>query len=151
LLGFETGPQIPQTTFAVRGGINFLGSAFLAAQVSVTKGSDGGTIMTGTLTAAQALTPFGVLSCGFSNTSHPDGDSEFAIDEWPEFTWARNLIDFVAAIKALADTGGGSPCGTLADFVVSNAYSTSFSISPSVSVSGSNLVFALTGTDSLTL
>jgi hypothetical protein len=63
----------------------------------------------------------------------------------------RNLIDFVEAIKDLADTSGGSPCGTLGDFIVTNAYSSSFSVSPSVSVSGTNLVFAVTGTYALTL
>jgi len=62
----------------------------------------------------------------------------------------RNLIDFVEAIKDLADTSGGSPCGTLGDFIVTNAYSSSFSVSPSVSVSGTNLVFAVTGTYALT-
>lgn len=62
----------------------------------------------------------------------------------------RNLIDFVEVIKDLADTSGGSPCGTLGDFIVTNAYSSSFSVSPSVSVSGTNLVFAVTGTYALT-
>jgi hypothetical protein len=57
-----------------------------------------------------------------------------------------NLIDFVEAIKDLAATSGGSPCGTLGDLIVTSAYSSTFSISPSVSVSGANVVFAVTGT-----
>jgi hypothetical protein len=68
-----------------------------------------------------------------------------------EFHWVRNLMDFVEAIKELADISGGSPCGTLADFIVINVYSSSFSVSPSVSAPRINLVFALTGTYALTL
>ena len=148
VLAFQTGAQ---AAFGLSTGINFFGAAFLAAQVTVSKGADGGTVFAGHLTAAAPLDPFGVLSCGFTYTTHPGSDSDFAIDGWPDFTWVRNLVDFVSAIKQLADASDGSVCGTLADFIVNSAYSSSFSVTPSVSVSGTNLVFAFTGTYSLTI
>ncbi|HXP20976.1 MAG TPA: hypothetical protein VN840_15140, partial [Streptosporangiaceae bacterium] len=148
MIAFQTGAQ---PAFGLSTGINFLGSAFLAVEVTVSKGSDGGTIFAGRLTAARPLDPFGVLSCGFSYTTHPGRNGEFAIDGWPEFTWVRDLVDLVAAIKQLADTSDGSPCGALADFIVNSAYSSSFSVTPSVSVAGTDLVFAFTGTYALTI
>src|SRR5450755_3326713 len=148
LLAFQTGGS---PAFALSTGINFLGAAFLAVQVTAARGGDGGTIFGGQLTAAQPLAPFGTLSCGFTYTTHPAGDGDFQITGWPDFTWVRDIVDFVQAIKDLANTSDGSPCGQLADFVVSNAYHSSFSISPSVSASGTNLIFALTGTYALTI
>ena len=152
LLAFQTGPQ---PAFKLSTGINFLGSAFLAADVAVSKGSDGGTVMAGHLTAAQPLTPFGILGCDFSYATHPAGDGTFTIGNWPEFTLAGVLVDIVKAVKALADTSAGSPCGTLSDFIANNAFTGSFTVKPSVSlkhdVSGFNLAFALTGTYSLTI
>jgi hypothetical protein len=147
LLAFETGNT---SKFLLNSGINFLQSAFLAAEVSVAKGTDGGTVMTGHLTAARPLAPFGVLSCGFSYTTHPSRDGEFAIEGWPDFTWVRDLVDLVSAIKALANTRDGTLCGNLADFVVNAAYSSSFSVRPSVSVDGTDLVFGFAGTYALT-
>ena len=111
--------------------------------------------MAGHLTAAQPLVPFGTLGCDCTYTTHPGGDSEFAIGNWPEFALANIAVDIVNAIKALADTSAGSPCGTLADFVANNAFTGSFTVTPSVSLkrdaTGINLAFALTGTYSLTL
>lgn len=148
LLAFQTGPQ---PAFKLSTGINFLGSAFLTADVTVSKGSDGGTIMTGNLTAAQPLTPFGTLGCDFTYTTHPGGDGEFAIGNWPQFTLANIAVDIVNAIKALDKTSTGSLCGTLSDLVANNAFSGSFTVTPSVALSGSNLVFSLTGNYTLTL
>ena len=152
LLAVQTGPQ---PVFKLSTGINFLGSAFLTADVAVSKGSDGGTVMAGHLTAAQPLVPFGTLGCDCTYTTHPGGDSEFAIGNWPEFALANIAVDIVNAIKALADTSADSACGTLADFVANNAFTGSFTVTPSVSLkrdaTGINLAFALTGTYSLTL
>ena len=152
LLAFQTGSQ---STFKLSAGVNFLGSAFLAVDVGVSKGSDGGTVTAGHLTAAQSLTPFGILSCDFSYATHPGGDGTFAIDNWPEFTLAGVVVDIVNAIKALANISADSSCGTLADFVANNAFTGSFTVTPSVSLkrdaSGTNLAFALTGAYSLTI
>ncbi|HEX6870640.1 MAG TPA: hypothetical protein VF163_06045, partial [Micromonosporaceae bacterium] len=148
LLAF-TGGATP--SFLLKAGINFLGSSFLAVDVGVAKAGDGGTIMTGRLTAAQPLAPFGTLGCGFSYTTHPGRSGEFAIEGWPDFTWARNLVDLVASIKALADTSPSSVCGTLADFVATSAFTSNYSVHPSVTVAGTDLVFAFAGTYTLTL
>lgn len=148
VLTFASGAS---ASFGLAAGINFLGSAFLAIEVQVAKGTDGGSVLTGHLTAARELYPFGTLGCGFTYTSHPGRAGEFAIDGWPDFEWAGDLIDLVAAVKKLADTSPSSPCGQLADFVVSNAYTSDFKVKPAVTVAGTNLVFGFSGTYSLTL
>jgi hypothetical protein len=107
--------------------------------------------MTGRLTAAQPLIPFGTLGCDCTYTTHPGGDSLFAIGNWPAFTLANITVDIVNAIKALDHTNTDSLCGTLSDLVANNAFSGSFTVTPSVTLSDNNLVFSLTGTYTLTL
>lgn len=145
LMAFQTGPA---ARFVLSAGVGFFGAPFANFDVGVAQGTDGGTVFTGQLEATAELEPFGRLSCGFSYTTHPGRDGEFAIDGWPDFQWARDIIDFVQAIKDLAD---GSACGVFAEFIVANAYSTDFALSPSVSAAGNDLVFALTGTYSMKL
>ncbi|MEU0934266.1 hypothetical protein [Embleya sp. NPDC005971] len=148
-LGFETGPS---ATARLSAGINFLGEAFAVASVSVAPGHDGGRVFTGRLTSLRSLSPFGPLACGFRYSTHPAGaGAEFALDGWPSFGLAENLVDFVSAIKALADAESLSLCGPLGKLVARHAVNTSYTVTPAVTAVGDDLVFSLTGTCSLTL
>ncbi|MCF2525870.1 fibronectin type III domain-containing protein [Yinghuangia soli] len=147
-LSFATGAH---PRFELSSGINFFGSPFVAFSVSVAEGSDGGTVFTGNLQAPDELKPFGVLEQSFTYTTHPEADSEFAIDGWPDFGWERELVKFVETIKSLADTSAESACGALAELVVNNAFKSNYEIATSVRVAGSKLVFGVTGTYTLTV
>ena len=81
----------------------------------------------------------------------PNSDGEFRHRRMAGFHLGAQADQLRRGDQGPGDTSGGSPCGTLGDFIVTDAYSSSFSVSPSVSVSGTNLVFAVTGTYALTL
>lgn len=145
-LSFKTGDG---GYFGLNTGISFLHTAFLSVQVQVTKGTGNETRFRGTLEAASALEPFGVLECTFV---YQVGDPDpFWIEGWPDFNWLRDIIDFVEAIRDLCDTSWTSLCGQMADMADENAYDSEFSLSPAVTASGTNLLFSLTGTYALTV
>lgn len=159
---YAGGPSIGISTggnprFALDAGVNFLGAAFAVADISVARGPAGGTELDGQLTAAHELSPFGPLSFGFTYRTVPGTTStgapaeRLSIHGWPQFTWDKDIFDFLQAIKSLADTSAGSPCGQLAGLVTSKVFHSSYSLAPSVSVSGANLVFSLSGSYQLTL
>ncbi|MFD7736207.1 hypothetical protein ACFV6F_38200, partial [Kitasatospora phosalacinea] len=146
VLTLETGPAAKAV---LQTGVNFLGTAFAAVEVAVAPASDGGRVLTGTLRAAGGAgpagrtTPWGDLQCGFRYTTHPDGRGEFAVDHWPGLDSAAELVDFPAAIRALADSGSASLCGPLTRLVAERAFTSAYTIKPAVSAAGGDLVLTL--------
>ncbi|MCW2935092.1 MAG: hypothetical protein JWM19_6054, partial [Actinomycetia bacterium] len=147
-LGIRTGSA---TRFELDAGVNFLGAAFAVAGITVGRGPNGGTELNGQLTSAAVLTWFGHLSFGFTYRTVPGpvtsgGQAEkLAFHGWPELNWERDIVDFLQAIKSLADTSAGSSCGQLAGLVTNKVFHSTYNITPSVSVSGTDLVFSLSG------
>ncbi|WP_007515450.1 hypothetical protein [Pseudofrankia saprophytica] len=153
---YTGGPEVRFTTgtqasFAVAAGVNFLGAAFGSVQVAVSQDVEGTRRFAGRLESAQRHPMFGRLSCGFTYAVRPDGGDSFEIADWPAFTWARELVDLVAAIREVFDAARIDGCGALADFAVARTFRSSWSLTPAVRSDGPDLVFALTGTYKLTL
>ncbi|ADP84530.1 hypothetical protein [Pseudofrankia inefficax] len=155
-LAYLGGPEITFATgthasFVLATGVNFLGAAFGTVTVGVAQDAHGTRTFTGQLASARRLPVFGKLTCGFTYTVHADGTDRFEIADWPTFTWARDLVDVLAAIRSVFDAALGDGCGALADFAVDQAFRTSWTLTPTVRSDGDFLVFSCTGTCAFTL
>jgi hypothetical protein len=149
LLTIETGPT---TLFGFSTGLNFLDKGFLAVTVAVGKDTDGNTRLAGRIETAETLEPFGALHCDFIYTIVKSGSNRFSIANWPDFTWARELVNFVEGIKdAVRAIPAGSTCGELVDLIVTQLIQTKYSIAPSVSMDATSLVFRLTGSYAMSI
>ncbi|WP_258903215.1 laminin B domain-containing protein [Actinokineospora sp. UTMC 2448] len=137
--------------FAADAGINFFGEAFSTVSVTVARQADKGRRFTGRLEAARALPPFGTLKCGFTYTTHPGKKSDFAIQDWPSFEWLENIIGIAKAITAIADAAGNDACGAIAGQFINNAYDEKLTVTPKVSLDGTDVVFTLRINLTLTL
>ncbi|MFL5659905.1 MAG: hypothetical protein ACJ8BW_00980, partial [Ktedonobacteraceae bacterium] len=147
-LGFETGSN---RRFVVSTGINFLGSPFLTVDVAISKNTEGHTQFDGHLKAEETVAPFDQLECDFTYIVRTGQSNQLRINNWPSFTWLRNLIDFAQKIKDLCDTSAGSACGQLTNLIADAAYQTTFTLHPSVVSDGDDLIFTFTGSYSLTI
>lgn len=152
--GYTGGPTLAlqigrAPKLALATGVNLLGAPFVSAEVTVRKGTDGGTRLTGTITAGRPVEPFGTPQFGFAYASHPSGQPTFTIENWPRFSWARQLIDFAAKIKEICGQGG-SPCGRITE-AVQAACDPEFKLTPAATLAGTDLRFTLTGSYTLTM
>lgn len=137
--------------FGIAGGINFLGEPFVAATVDVSKDTDGTRRFTGHLQAGRSIEPFGQLACDFVYLVRHPGPNRFQISNWPNFTWARELVDILKSVKQVFDAVHLPGCGELGRFIASRAFTTSWSITPSVDSTNDDLIFSLTGSYSCSL
>ncbi|MFC4033317.1 hypothetical protein ACFO3J_17735 [Streptomyces polygonati] len=146
-LGFTTGdhPALALTT-----GVNFLDAPFFQAGVNVREGSDGGNRFTGRLVAARPVSPFGLLGATFEYITHPRGADEFHLVDWPAFDWARNVIDFVQALRDLANALGSEGCGAIVQAIGAAACDADFTLTPSAALDGGEFAFSVRGTYALT-
>jgi hypothetical protein len=153
---YTGGPEVRFTTgadasFGIATGVNFLGEPFGSVAVAVSTDSGGARRFAGRLEAGRELAPFGRLACEFVYLARDGGPDSFTIVGWPAFTWVRDLIDVVSAIREAFDAVRIDGCGALVGFVVRRAFTSSWSMAPGVRSDGDNLVFSLAGSYALTL
>ncbi|MBL7522175.1 hypothetical protein I6A84_29890, partial [Frankia sp. CNm7] len=150
------GPEVRFTTgtdasFGVATGINFLGEPFGSVAVAVSKDPDGARRFAGHLEAGRTIEPFGRLACDFVYLARDTGSDSFTIVNWPAFTWLRDIIDIVDAIRDLFAATRVDGCGALVNFVAQRAFTSAWSMDPDVRSDGGDLVFSLTGSYALSL
>lgn len=136
-------PRLSLTT-----AVTFLGAPFVTAEVTVRRGHDGGTVLSGTLAATGGVAPFDTARFTLNYATHPSRPAGLTVDGWPRMAWPQELIDIVQIIKGLCGKGG-SPCGQLTE-TVQSLVDTTFHVTPSATLSGTTLLFSLTGTYDLT-
>jgi hypothetical protein len=148
---YDKGPTIAIDTvekksFGIKTGVNFLHQALALAEINVSRPDKGGTQLEGTLTSAQEIVPFGKLSLGLTYTRTKEGENIFAVSGWPDFEWAKEIIDMVETFKEtvskLSEAASGG-CGSIADYVASTLMETKYSTSSSVAMTDASLVFSL--------
>ncbi|MBV6646274.1 MAG: hypothetical protein KI790_12540, partial [Cyclobacteriaceae bacterium] len=131
--------QAANTTFGLRAGFNFFQEAFGDIDVNLRK-QQNELLVSGTLESAQPADQFGQLSVGFTYSK----SQGFKITNWPAFNMVTDAIDFVKKMKGLY-SGAGGPCKALVDFITDKAFRTKFKVTPSVTTSGGQLTFVMTG------
>ncbi|MFC0515141.1 Hint domain-containing homing endonuclease [Mucilaginibacter angelicae] len=138
----------PGPAMGFAAGFNFFKKPFGTADLSITKNNAGDLLLTGTLASAVSFDPFGVLSLGFTYSA----SNGFNITGWPSFDFAREAIDFVKTLQAIASAAqSGGLCSKLANFVVANAYTTKFTINPSFLTQSGGFYLSISGTYQLSV
>src|SRR5262249_45067769 len=136
--------------FGLKVGVNLFGGALALADVGISKTESGDTQVDGDVSSAESLPVFGKLSFHLTYTCKADGSGQsLAIRNWPSFKIAEQLFDMVAKIKELADTAQSGGCGSLASYVVKQALTTKYAVTPSVDTHDNEPKFSLTLTCSM--
>ncbi|NEO54835.1 MAG: hypothetical protein F6K54_18160 [Okeania sp. SIO3B5] len=125
-------------------GLKFFQEDFGQTSVTV-KDTNGSTQIAGTLSSTETFEIFGKLDITFSY-SKSEG---FLVENWPEFDYQGEVIDFIETLKQIANDPT-SPCGQLTDFLF-DTIDEKFTITPSFDTKSDGLYFVLNGSYTLSV